>query len=103
MAYDLTEEIVMTTTSSCDSCGMPIESGRYCSYCTGDSGTLQLFEERFARMAGADPSAPRGHTQRGFLASKDAVQAVWRLRSSAAVRSARPRSPKLAAHVSTSW
>ena len=48
------------------------------------------------------PECPRGHAQRGCLASKDVVQAVWRPRSSAAVRSARPRSPKLAAHVSTS-
>ncbi len=51
MADDLTEEKVMTTTSSCDSCGMPIESGRYCGYCTDESGALQSFEERFARMA----------------------------------------------------
>ena len=40
----------MTTTSSCDSCGMPIESGRYCGYCTDESGALQSFDERFARM-----------------------------------------------------
>ena len=48
MAQGLTEETVMTTTSSCESCGMPIESGRYCGYCTDDSGALQSFEERFA-------------------------------------------------------
>jgi len=30
---------------------MPIESGRYCDYCTDESGALQPFEERFARMA----------------------------------------------------
>jgi hypothetical protein len=29
---------------------MPIESGRYCTYCTDDSGNLQAFEERFASM-----------------------------------------------------
>jgi hypothetical protein len=41
----------MTTKSSCESCGMPIESGRYCDFCTDDSDALHSFEERFARMA----------------------------------------------------
>ena len=41
---------VGTTTHSCESCGMPIETGRWCTYCTSDSGELQPFEERFARM-----------------------------------------------------
>jgi hypothetical protein len=31
---------------------MPIESGRYCSYCTTPEGTLQPFEERFEKMVG---------------------------------------------------
>jgi len=35
---------------SCQSCGMPIESGAYCQYCVGENGELQEFEERFARM-----------------------------------------------------
>jgi hypothetical protein len=39
-----------TATHSCESCGMPIETGRYCTYCTTDSGELQPFDERFARM-----------------------------------------------------
>lgn len=30
---------------------MPIESGRYCGYCTDDTGALQSFEEGFTRMA----------------------------------------------------
>lgn len=34
----------------CQSCGMTIESGPYCRYCTDESGNLQAFEERFERM-----------------------------------------------------
>ncbi|MCB1756470.1 MAG: hypothetical protein KDJ38_13170 [Gammaproteobacteria bacterium] len=34
----------------CESCGMPIESGKYCQYCVDDNGHLQDFETRFARM-----------------------------------------------------
>ena len=40
----------MTTTQTCESCGMPIESGRYCAYCTDETGALQSFDERFERM-----------------------------------------------------
>ncbi|MFT4251065.1 MAG: hypothetical protein QM608_01090 [Caulobacter sp.] len=35
---------------ACESCGMPIESGRYCRYCVDESGALQDFETRFERM-----------------------------------------------------
>ncbi len=34
----------------CESCGMPIETGRYCVHCTDESGNLQSFDERFTRM-----------------------------------------------------
>ena len=34
----------MTTTATCESCGMPIETGRYCSHCTDETGQLQSFE-----------------------------------------------------------
>jgi hypothetical protein len=40
----------VTTAPACESCGMPIETGRYCTYCTDDTGQLQAFDERFARM-----------------------------------------------------
>jgi Putative zinc ribbon domain len=40
------------TTTTCESCGMPIETGRYCTYCTQPDGTLQSFDERFERMVG---------------------------------------------------
>ena len=52
----------MTTTSSCDSCGMPIESGRYCGYCTDDSGTLQAALDKIRVGALAD-SAGTIHRQ----------------------------------------
>jgi len=29
---------------------MPIESGVYCSYCTDETGKLQEFEDRLARL-----------------------------------------------------
>jgi hypothetical protein len=39
-----------TSTDRCESCSMPIETGRYCAYCTTQSGELQPFEERFEKM-----------------------------------------------------
>ncbi|MGA2450098.1 MAG: hypothetical protein ABTD50_15565 [Polyangiaceae bacterium] len=41
-----------TDTHACESCSMPIESGRYCQHCVDDKGALQPFEERFERMIG---------------------------------------------------
>lgn len=35
---------------TCESCGMPIDSGHYCAYCVDATGQLQAFEERFERM-----------------------------------------------------
>jgi hypothetical protein len=50
---------------------MPIESGRYCGYCTDDSGALQSFDERFARMvewqSRRDPGATRAEIERQTL------------------------------------
>ncbi len=40
----------MSETHVCESCGMPIESGQYCQYCTDESGKLQEFDERLSRM-----------------------------------------------------
>jgi len=37
----------MTSTLNCESCGMPIEPGRYCGHCTDDSGNLQAFDDSF--------------------------------------------------------
>ena len=51
------------TEMHCESCGMPVESGRYCAYCTDADGNLQAFEERFERMvswqARREPDASR--------------------------------------------
>lgn len=37
-------------THKCESCGMPIETGRYCAYCVDETGALQDFDTRFGRM-----------------------------------------------------
>ncbi len=37
-------------TKSCESCGMPIDNGCYCSYCVDANGKLQDFDVRFERM-----------------------------------------------------
>lgn len=39
-------------TETCESCGMPIESGRYCRHCVDETGALQDFDTRFERMVG---------------------------------------------------
>jgi hypothetical protein len=50
---------------------MPIETGRYCAQCTDESGTLQSFDERFARMtawqARRDPAASSAEIERQTL------------------------------------
>ena len=62
----------MTTKSACESCGMPIETGRYCDYCTDENGRLQSFDERFARMtswqARRHPEATSQEIERQTLA-----------------------------------
>ena len=35
---------------SCESCGMPIDNGCYCTYCVDAEGQLQAFDVRFERM-----------------------------------------------------
>lgn len=71
----------MTTPSTCESCGMPIESGHYCEYCTDADGHLQDFETRFATMvdwqARRNPEASREQLEadtRAYLATMPA----WR-------------------------
>jgi len=34
----------------CESCGMPVEVGPYCSFCVDENGRLQDFATRFERM-----------------------------------------------------
>jgi hypothetical protein len=40
----------MSHQHTCESCSMPIETGRYCRYCVDERGELQAFDERFERM-----------------------------------------------------
>jgi hypothetical protein len=69
------------STSNCESCGMPIESGPYCLHCTDARGRLQPFEERFERMIGwqarQQPGASREELERETLAYLSTMPA-WR-------------------------
>ncbi len=65
----------------CESCGMPVESGRYCVHCTDADGNLQSFEERFDRMvawqARRDPGASRDRLEAETLDHMSTLPA-WR-------------------------
>ena len=71
----------MTTPPACESCGMPIETGRYCGHCTDESGQLQSFDQRFERMvawqARRDPAAAREDLERQTLRYM-ATMPAWR-------------------------
>ena len=71
----------MTAAPTCESCGMPIETGRYCGYRTDETGTLQSFDERFERMVGwqtrRQPDAPRHEIERQTL-DYMATMPAWR-------------------------
>ena len=71
----------MNTTPGCESCGMPIGTGRYCSNCTDETGQLQSFEERFERMtawqARRNPGTPRTEIEHQTLAYM-ATMPAWR-------------------------
>jgi len=70
-----------THAASCESCGMPIETGRYCAYCTDADGNLQAFDERFERMvawqARRTPGASREALEESTLAYMASMPA-WR-------------------------
>ena len=70
----------MTTNPACESCGMPIETGRYCGHCTDESGQLHSFDQRFERMvawqARRDPGASREELERQTL-SYMATMPAW--------------------------
>lgn len=67
--------------TSCESCGMPIDAGPYCTYCVDDRGNLQAFEERFERMiqwqARREPNASRADLEKKTLAYM-ATMPAWR-------------------------
>ena len=71
----------MTTAQTCESCGMPIETGRYCNYCTDENGALQSFDVRFERMVGwqarRHPDASRQEIERQTL-DYMATMPAWR-------------------------
>lgn len=66
---------------NCESCGMPIESGHYCQYCTDDHGNLQEFDERFEKMvawqARRTPQADRAELEAATL-DYLATMPAWR-------------------------
>jgi hypothetical protein len=71
----------MIDSASCESCGMPIETGRYCAHCVDDDGRLQSFEDRFERMVAwqqrREPHATRDELEaktRAYMATMPA----WR-------------------------
>ena len=70
-----------TTQNNCESCSMPIETGRYCAHCTDADGKLQPFDERFERMIAwqqrKTPSATRAELEQATLAFM-AKMPAWR-------------------------
>ena len=71
----------MTTTQTCESCGMPIETGRYCAHCVDETGALQSFDDRFERMiaweARKRPDATRDELEAATLTYMATLPA-WR-------------------------
>ena len=71
----------MSTTVHCESCGMPIESGRYCEHCTDAAGILQDFDTRFEKMvAWQVRSHPEQSRQEAEASTLDylATMPAWR-------------------------
>lgn len=66
---------------TCESCGMPIEAGPYCSHCVDEQGKLQAFDERFERMvqwqARREPNVSRADLEDKTLAYM-ATMPAWR-------------------------
>lgn len=71
----------MTGTVHCESCSMPIDSGRYCQFCVDENGELQAFEVRFERMTDwashRDPAASREEIEAQTYAFMSTMPA-WR-------------------------
>ncbi len=64
---------------NCESCGMPIEAGLYCAHCVDESGQLQAFATRFARMVAWQErrGSPREAAERETLAYM-ATMPAWK-------------------------
>ena len=71
----------MTDQSTCQSCGMPIETGRYCEHCVDETGALLSFDDRFERMIGWEarrrPNATRDELEASTL-DYMATMPAWR-------------------------
>ena len=74
----------------CESCGMSIDSGRYCPYCVDAAGQLQAFDIRFERMVqwaqGENPALTRAEAEAstlGYMARMPAWSGHPRVRSAA--------------------
>ena len=65
----------------CESCGMPVESGTYCQFCTDADGNLQAFEERAWQVDPDHPDIDAGNEAdmlRQFFARANALEDVKR-------------------------
>jgi hypothetical protein len=67
-------------THPCESCGFPVETGRYCPHCVDAEGALQDFATRFAAMASwrqREYGEGQAEAERATLAHMAAMPA-WR-------------------------
>ena len=64
---------------ACESCALPIESGRYCQYCVDEAGALQDFPTRFERMVQWQErrGSPRAQAETETIASMSKMPA-WK-------------------------
>jgi hypothetical protein len=71
----------MSDKHPCESCSMPIETGRYCQHCVDEKGQLQAFDVRFERMISwqqrRTPNASRAELEAATLAFMARMPA-WR-------------------------
>lgn len=71
----------MSAKHPCESCSMPIETGRYCAHCVDEQGNLQSFDVRFARMVAwqrrKEPDATNEALEKATLAFMGKMPA-WR-------------------------
>jgi hypothetical protein len=69
------------TNLRCESCGMPVDAGRYCEHCVDESGRLQDFDTRFDRMVSwvmrGDAQLSRADAERQTIAYM-ATMPAWR-------------------------
>jgi len=65
----------------CQSCGLPIESGSYCQYCTDSTGKLQEFDVRLEGMTHwmlrEEPGLPPATARQRAMAHM-ATMPAWR-------------------------